>query len=262
MSLARPRPAQFGASFASMFELPDVAKSYAARPPYPPALFDVLDRLADPTCRIVLDAGAGTGDLARPLSGRLERVDAVDPSVAMVEAGMRCPGGRGERLRWILGTAESAPLDPPYGLVVAGQSLAWMEWDVVLPRWRSVMTPAAVVAVVERTWDGAPWRERLRPVVARWSTNREWQPFDLLAELADRRLFRVLGHEDVDGDVEVGIETVIDGLHSQNGLSRDRLGARASAAFDDEARTALVEFASDGRLRVPAGAQVTWGVPT
>ena len=127
MSPLEPKPAHLGPRYAAMFLEPDVARSYAARPPYPAELIDVLGGLSESDCPCVLDAGAGTGDIARPLARRLLRVDAVDPSLAMIDEGRRSEGGDAPNLRWILGGAETAPLEPPYGLVVAGQSLAWME---------------------------------------------------------------------------------------------------------------------------------------
>ena len=57
MASHAPRPAQFGPRYAAMFEAPDVARSYAGRPPYPEALFDCLFELADPACPVVLDVG-------------------------------------------------------------------------------------------------------------------------------------------------------------------------------------------------------------
>lgn len=262
MAAYAPRPAHLGPRYAAMFEEPDVARSYAGRPPYPDALFDVLGGLADPACPVVLDVGAGTGDLARPLARRFHRVDAVDPSRAMIEAGRRQEGGDAPTLRWILGAAETAPIAPPYGLVVAGQSLAWMEWSVVLPRWREALTPGAFLAIVERTWDDAPWRAALGPIIARHSANREYRPYDLLGELTARGLFQAVGHRELPGEVESTVEAVLDGFHSQNGLARHSLGASATAAFDSEARAELEPFARQGRLRIPAGAVVTWGRPT
>ena len=68
----------------------------------------------------MLDIGAGEGALARPLADRVDHVDAVDISAAMVRAGRLRPGGTRPNLRWIVGAAGTAPLDGPYALVTAG----------------------------------------------------------------------------------------------------------------------------------------------
>lgn len=72
--------------------------------------------------RVVLDAGCGTGKVARGLVGELDRVDAVDPSAEMLRIGQGLPGGDDPRLRWICAPIEEAELSGPYGLVVAGAS--------------------------------------------------------------------------------------------------------------------------------------------
>ena len=123
-------------------------------------------------------------------------------------------------------------------------------------------TSRAFVAIVERTWDDAPWRAGLTAVVVRHSANRDYRPYDLFAELAGRRLFRIVGRREIAGEVESTVDTVLEGLHSQNGLSRHALGPAGTAGFDAEARASLAPFTVEGRLRVPAGAIVTWGTPT
>src|SRR5204862_2390546 len=81
-----------------------VAALYRYRAPYPRGIFDILERLAvEP--RVVLDAGAGTGALARNFPPVFTRIDAVDPSTAMIARGRSLPGGDDSRIRWILGRA-------------------------------------------------------------------------------------------------------------------------------------------------------------
>jgi trans-aconitate methyltransferase len=77
------------------------------------------------------------------------RVDAVDPSAGMLDRGRSLPGGDAPNLAWIHGTAEAAPLRGPYALIVAGASLHWMAWDVVVPRFRDLLNPGGVLAVVD-----------------------------------------------------------------------------------------------------------------
>jgi SAM-dependent methyltransferase len=79
---------------AGVFGHPGVAAAYRHRPPYPRDVFATLERLVGDRPRHVLDLGAGEGALARPLAERMDRVDAVDVSAAMVAAGRERPGGR------------------------------------------------------------------------------------------------------------------------------------------------------------------------
>jgi SAM-dependent methyltransferase len=149
-------------------------------------VFDVLVGLIAAEPRAVLDLGCGTGNVARPLAPLVDRVDAVDISAAMVEQGKRLPGGGHPGLHWIVGRAEDAPLRPPYALVTAGESLHWMDWDVVLPRMHDALTPGgslAIVVVSMSSWagDGA-WGQEVVELIKRYNTAREWTPgFSLVA---------------------------------------------------------------------------------
>ena len=95
-----PKPKHLGPEYAAQFADRSVVAAYRHRPPYPAEVFEVLAGLiaATPyTTRAVLDAGCGTGDVARNLVSRVDRLDAVDPSAAMLEAGRPLPGRRGGR---------------------------------------------------------------------------------------------------------------------------------------------------------------------
>jgi SAM-dependent methyltransferase len=134
---------------------------YHLRPPYPGSLFERLSEVA--ADGPVLDAGCGTGDLARGLAPRVERVDAVDASPRMIERARQLPGA--ERVRWHAAPIEDAELDPPYALIVAGDSVHWFDWDVAFTRFAAWLAPAGTLAIVQREWfphvEGA--RGRLRP---------------------------------------------------------------------------------------------------
>ena len=136
--------------YAAQFQDAAVVAAYPSRPPYPDGVFKALAGLIGDGPRTVLDLGCGTGDLARRLAPLVERVDAVDISEGMIALGKTLPGGDAPNLRWIVGSAEDAPIAPPYGLVVAGESLHWMAWDVVLPRVREALAPGGMLAIVGR----------------------------------------------------------------------------------------------------------------
>src|SRR5690242_11835978 len=114
-----PKPDFLGPQAAAAFQDASVAAAYRYRPAYAPAAIDLLTGLLSDRPRAVLDVGCGTGAVARALAPRVDRVDALDVSAAMVAAGRALPGGADPRLRWIVGRAEDAPLAPPYALITA-----------------------------------------------------------------------------------------------------------------------------------------------
>jgi SAM-dependent methyltransferase len=151
------------------FADPRTVEAYRYRPPYPAEVFDLLEELITGRPRHVLDIGAGDGALARPLAGRVDRVDAVDVSPAMLAAGARQPGGDQPNLHWILGAAETAELAGPYALVTAGASLHWMDWQQTLTRLAAVTTEHAFLAIVDHGVQAAPWQDAVREVIVRHS---------------------------------------------------------------------------------------------
>lgn len=65
----------------------EVAATYHTRPPYPDEVFDLLNELLGSEPRKVLDLGCGTGAIANRLAPHVDRIDAVDISAPMIEAG-------------------------------------------------------------------------------------------------------------------------------------------------------------------------------
>lgn len=246
---------------SEVFRDRDVARAYRHRAPYPDETFDILEELlVEPWT--VLDVGSGSGQLARPMLRFAARVDAVDPSTAMVGEGRRLPGGDDARLRWIVGTAETAPLDPPYGLITAGTSIHWMTPDVVMPRFAAALAPGGRLAVVEKD-DGDFPLPGLLEVVKRHS--------ELHADKIDRFAERIAKLESTGRFVKEGerrttpikvrrsVDEYLEYLHSTSPLARSRLGDRA-AAFDAEIRAV---FAHDGItvLDQDVVGLVAWGRP-
>src|SRR5207248_8717751 len=96
-----PRPAHLTPDNAARFMDQSVVDFYPLRLPYPPEVFDILADLITDEPRAVLDVGAGTGDIARGLVRRVERVDAVDFSPAMIAKGQTPLDGDHPHLRRI-----------------------------------------------------------------------------------------------------------------------------------------------------------------
>ena len=63
---------------------------------------------ATPEPRAALDFGCGVGRLTRPLAGRFDAVTGVDVSAPMLDEAQRLSDA-GERIRYVLNTAESLP---------------------------------------------------------------------------------------------------------------------------------------------------------
>ena len=248
---------------AAVFGHPGVADAYQHRPPYPGEVFGLLERLITDRPRTVLDIGAGEGALARPLAPRVDHVDAVDLSAAMVEAGRARPGGPRRNLRWIVGAAETAGLGGPYALVTAGAALHWMSWKPALARLRAVMTPNAFLAVVEHGPHDLPWGAELTGVITRHSRSPGHDPgFSLVDALAAGGLFEITGRA-VTAPVRFRqpLAGYVEQFHSTASLAREWMPAEESAAFDQAITEVVAPYASRGMLEMAVVAHLTWGRP-
>lgn len=258
-----PKPEYPSSAYGAQFSDVSVVAAYPNRLPYPPDVFRLLTELITTTPRTVLDAGCGTSDLARRLAPLVERVDALDISAPMIALGRTLPGGDHPHLHWLLGHMEDVSLAPPYALVTAGESLHWMEWEVVLPRFQQVLSPGGSVAIVERQPRPEPWDAALRELFAEFSTNRLFQPYDLVIELEQRRLFTKQGVAQAAPQAHrQSIAAHIESIHSMNGFSRDRMEPEQAAAFDAQMRSLVQPFADDEMLALEMAARITWGSPT
>lgn len=121
----------------------DRAHDYArTRPRYPDALFEHLERLA-PARALAWDCGAGSGQTARSLAPRFERVIATDTSVrqlshARVDANVRL----------VAAAAEAAPIGSGrVDLVTVSAAIHWFDRPRFYAEVRRVARPGAILAV-------------------------------------------------------------------------------------------------------------------
>ncbi len=258
------KPAHLGPDYAAQFGDESVARAYSTRPPYPAEFFDVMETLLPEGPRTLLDLGCGTGDVAIPLAERFDRVDAVDPSQAMLAVARSRPGADHPSLHWISGSAEEFEPRGPYSLVVAGESLHWMDWRVVPARIAAALHPEGFLALaIDRALLEVPWADDLAKLIPKYSTNKEFRPYDLVAELAQRGLFREVGRQTT-GCLPFSqtIDDYVESFHTRNGFSRERMAPQQAAEFDRAVRSLVAVHCQNGNVQGHTSTTVVWGVPT
>ncbi|MDP9281405.1 MAG: methyltransferase domain-containing protein [Chloroflexota bacterium] len=235
-----------------------VADLYRYRAPYPSRVFEILEHLVvDP--RVVLDAGTGTGALARHFSPSIDRIDAVDPSAAMIARGRALPGGDDHRIRWILGRAEDATLSGPYGLITLGASLHWMQPEIVLPRFRDALAPGAHVAIVDtETTHAGEWRPEFLEVIRKYSPlEHHLETHEMVLQGSEQGLFALEGEERTSPEpFDQSVDDYLRLLGSTSTLSRVTLGSRADA-FEDDCRSVFARHNLE-RIRSEVVSYVAW----
>jgi SAM-dependent methyltransferase len=258
-----PKPRHLGPEYAAQFGDASVTAAYATRPPYPEEVFDALASLLPPGPRRVLELGCGTGDLTLRLAPRVDGIDALDPSAAMLEIGRARARGLTANVRWLHVAAENFEPREKYALVVAAESLHWMEWSVVVPMIARALDERAVLAiVVARHFEGFAFSAQVRELIARHSTNRDFRPYDVVEELRRRGLFREIARREcIEPRFAQSVDDYVESFHSRNGFSRERMTAGSAAAFDAALRELVSARAPDGLVTGPVTSTVVWGCP-
>ncbi|MCP5096437.1 MAG: methyltransferase domain-containing protein [Chloroflexi bacterium] len=256
------KPNHLAPSYGAQFKDQSVVNAYHNRPAYPEVVFDILTNLMPASSQRVLDVGCGTGYLARPLTSQVAHIDAVDFSAHMIAQGKTLPNGNAANLTWIEGAVEEVPLTPPYGLITAGESLHWMAWEIVLPRFHTLLAPNAYLAIVSKRFSTMPWQAELGDIIAHFSTNQEFEPYNLVDELVQRGLFEKLG-EQVTAPIthQQTVDTYIESFHSSNGFSRDRMTSVGATGFDTAVRDLITPYCPDNQMEIQVSGQVIWGIP-
>jgi ubiquinone/menaquinone biosynthesis C-methylase UbiE len=256
------RPESLGEKFATRFQDQSVVDRYHLRSTYPPEIFTLLNALIVDEPRTVLDVGCGTGNVARPLANFVERVDAVDRSLPMLSRARTLPGGDSPKIRWLYGRAEEVQTQPSYALITAGESLHWMDWGVVLPRFAREVTSHGVLAIVHLVDQPVPWSEGYLQLVRRFSTNPTYVPYDMIAELEKHRLFQRLGEQKTAAISEQQtVEDYVAAQHARSSLSLESMTAEQASQFDTEMQALLLPYAQNGILTFDVVGGITWGKP-
>jgi ubiquinone/menaquinone biosynthesis C-methylase UbiE len=215
--------------------------------------------------RRLLELGAGTGDLTLGLAACADVIEAVEPSSAMLEIARtrQAEAGAPPNIDWLQTTAEGHRYEGPYAGVIAAESLHWMSWEQVFPAVARSLSPSGLMIIVcDRMLVGLPWRRRELKLIAKYSTNREFRPYDLASELATRGLFIEAGREECsEPRFSQSIDDYVESFHSRNGFSRERMGETA-ADFDRELRELVLEHMPSGRVDAKVVTTVIWGLPT
>jgi hypothetical protein len=179
----------------------------------------------------------------------------------MIERGKRLPGGDHPGLRWIVGPAEEAPLYPPYALITTGDSVHWMDWYVVMPRFGGMLTPNGYLAILGVETVPPPWEDDMWALVRRFSTIPRWEHFDPVAGLEERGLFRRVGtRKTLPVRFTQSLDDYIESFHGRASFSRERLTPKDAAAFDDALRALLGPVCGDS-VELQIVTEIVWGKP-
>ncbi len=124
------------------------------RAEYPSRLFDRLkEKGIGLAGQKILDTGAGTGYLARPMAVQGAHVTALDPSLDMLKASKKVDEKFGVSISYVQGVAEQIPFkDSSFQVVTAGQCWHWFQGEKAASEIFRVLESEGKVAIVHFDW--------------------------------------------------------------------------------------------------------------
>jgi hypothetical protein len=130
-----------------------------------------------------------------------------------------------------------------------------------MPRFADSLTPDGVLAVLGVGQLATPWDDELMAIIKRYSTVKDFQPIDLVAELTSRDLFRATGEFTTDPmPFTQPLEAYIASFHGRASFSRQRMGEDVASAFDADLRALVSQHIVD-EVTLHVLSEVTWGRP-
>src|SRR5260370_36478237 len=132
-----------------------------------------------------------------------------------------------------------------------------------MARLDQLLAPGAYLAVVERSPQVRPtWFDEVQTLIERYTTNRDYQPYNLIDELRQRSVFAQSGEESIEPvPFEQSFDSYIESIHSRNGFSRDRMTPHAATEFDAGVRRVLEHRCSDGVVQFDVVGRIIFGRP-
>jgi SAM-dependent methyltransferase len=250
------------AASAAVFGGADVARCYACRPPYAPALYEFLLAKTKGRNR-ALDLGCGPGKIAIILADHFAEVTALDPSVAMIRAGRRADKGRHGNLVWVNQSAEDIGTGEGFDLVTAGTAIHWMRHDLLFPKLAALTPTLAVISGDEpehppcgrEAWIEfkVRWLTRLGRIYDQPGREAEGHRHEPWLDIAGRERFTFTFRQSV-GDFVVC-------QHSRAAWTRVEMGETLADEFDRDLEALMRPHVRDGMLELELVSELVWGAP-
>ncbi|MEM8884611.1 MAG: class I SAM-dependent methyltransferase [Planctomycetota bacterium] len=166
-------------------------------------------------------------------------------------------------MTWIESSAEAFETDEKFDLILTPQSLHWMTWEVVLPRFARWLAPGGRLAVIPTCrFEETPWRSELMPLIRAYSAMQDFEPYDLIDEIETRGLFRADERGWVGPEPwRQSVDDYVLSWKSRAGLAWERVGADRAEEFASRVRRLVEPHARDDWLEFGVVAELAIGTP-
>jgi SAM-dependent methyltransferase len=262
---ASRRPFAFDRANGAVFGELDVARCYAHRPPYAPALYERLLQVArGRDC--ALDLGCGPGKIALALAPHFREVIAADPSGPMLEAGRELTDRT--NIVWRCARSEDLDLEAPVDVITIGAAIHWMDHGVAFPKMARWLGDKGTLAILDGGGGSgvaaARWGDSWIAFLTRWLARlgREYDPVAFVAAGQSYASWMdVIGRESFAFEFLQPVEDFVAAQHSTATFARAKMGEALAAEYDDDLRKVLAPFVENGILRFEVQSNLVWGRP-
>ena len=251
------KPKHLSKDYGDQFQDQSIVDRYHKRPAYTDSVIEAL--LSDlPAHAQILDIGCGTGEISIPLAERGYDVTGVDPSRAMIQRAMSF----NQQVNWQCAYAEDFVIIDKVDLIVTANSLHWMDWPIVFPKFARALKEQGRMAIITGgDLTGFEGEHDVMELVREYSTNQDFQPFSLINLLTDGHYFRITqAIKTVPCSYTQTIEDYVQSIHARNGFSIERMGEQRAREFDEKVTAVLREY-SDLSVTGILQSMITFGCP-
>lgn len=222
----------------------------AARPSYPPSLYDAVEAIVGPLAgQSVIEVGAGTGIATRALRERGARVVACDLGERMLRRNVEWTPG----LAAVIGDANRLPFaDLSADVLAFAQAWHWVDVPTAVVEATRVLRAhgALVLWWNEVLADGTPWfdaqQDRLEAGSPGYTRGYRDRPYE--KELAATGLFTTVPCPEIHWMRTLDLDTYLAWLRSKSYVAA--MGAAQPAFLDAERRSLAAAF-PDGVVHEP-----------
>ena len=257
------KPSHFNARNASRFQQKSIVSNYDYRLPYNQDIFQkmhsiILEKTGLKDIK-VLDIGTGTGEIAKNFSKYGNHIDAVDFSPLMIEEAQM--GEQYANISWIIGKVEELLTDKKYDLIIAGDSIHWMDWDVVFPLFKKILSRHGFLALLTRLVN-TPWDQELGLIIKKYSLVQDYTKIDLPVLLETLKYWEILDHfESPVIHVSQPVHEYIQSFHSTTSFSLEDMKSEDSELFNQKIKEIVQPFVKDGLLDLESISISHIGIP-
>lgn len=257
------KPSHYNTLNASRFQQKSIVENYKYRLSYSREVFQKLHSLLVERNGSkdfhALDIGTGTGEIAKKISQFVNHVDAIDVSSLMIEEAQK--GEKFSNISWIIGKIEELSFIGTYDLIIAGDSIHWMNWTLVFPLFKKILSQNGFLALLTRDVHTS-WDQQLGSIIKKYSLVQDFTKVDLPDLLERKNYWKIIDHyESPSMQVSQPVHEYIQSFHSTTSFSLEDMKTEDGKLFDQEIKEIVHPFISNGLINLESVSILHWGIP-